>query len=268
MKPGRWSMGHQRLGRLPRTRHWQQVVNLISAGADLRDVAAAASAAAEQQMSNAGNDPIISHSFWLLTQIVIAARAPDFSQALRSLGLPVDRPTLLRLTTEIVSEIDRYAAVTGERSDLGEMAELSAAESLSAVAGRQSNDLFGASPERTRNALAGLATARQFPVLARDFFTRLTRRQFSYFLSRELSRHVGANSRFRTTQDHQLFEAALDRHCQEATRIIEEFSGHWLRKRMIEGQLSEEEARGFVHIAFKKIRAEMEKRRVHDAAAA
>jgi hypothetical protein len=44
-----------------------------------------------------------------------------------------------------------------------------------------------------------LATVKQFGVLARDFFARLTRRHLEYYLSRELSKHVGIypTSRFR-----------------------------------------------------------------------
>jgi hypothetical protein len=52
-----------------------------------------------------------------------------------------------------------------------------------------------------RAALGGLGTVKQFAVLARDFFPRLSRRQLSYFLSRELSQHVGVNSRFHTIRD-------------------------------------------------------------------
>ena len=52
-----------------------------------------------------------------------------------------------------------------------------------------------------RAALGGLSTVKQFAVLTRDFFARLSRRQLSYFLSRELSQHVGVNSRFQTIRD-------------------------------------------------------------------
>jgi hypothetical protein len=59
------------------TRHpkWQQVINLISGGADVRDVASATSVAAERSLERAGGDPILRHAFWLLTQIPLAARA-------------------------------------------------------------------------------------------------------------------------------------------------------------------------------------------------
>jgi hypothetical protein len=64
---------------------------------------------------------------------------------------------------------------------------------------------------------------------------------------------------------HSDFNAALDLHCREASRIIKEFSGGWYGKTLQqERQVSQEDARKFAHIAFKKLRAELRKRRDAD----
>jgi hypothetical protein len=255
-------MGHQHLGSLPESRKWRQVVQLISGGADVQDVASATSAAAEQQMADASNDPAVKHAVWLLTQIPTAARKEDFVSELRKLGLRVgDRPTLFEIASAMTQAVDGYVGRAGGRTDLGEMAQLSAVESLNAVAGRELPDLFGSTPDKTRAALSGLSTVKQFAVLARDFFSRLARRQLSYFLSRELSKHVGVNSRFQTIREHRDFEAALDLHCREASRIIKEFSGEWFSKHTYEGGINEAKAGRFAHVAFKKLREELRHRR-------
>ena len=80
-------MGHQHLGTLPHSLKWRQVVHLISGGADVQDIAAATSAAAEQQMSDASNDPAVKHAVWLLTQIPTAARKDNFAYELGRLGM-------------------------------------------------------------------------------------------------------------------------------------------------------------------------------------
>ena len=255
-------MGHQHLGRLPGSREWREVIRLISSGADVENVAAATSAAAEQQMADASNDPTVRHAVWLLTQIPVAARKDNFAFELRRLGLRVnDSPTLLEVATAMMDAVDRYVGKTGGRSDLGEMAQLSAVESLNAVAGRALPDLFGATAEKTKAALAGLGTVKEFAVLARDFFSRLARQQLSYFLSRELSQHVGVNARFQTIRQHREFEAALDLHCREASRVLKEFSGEWFSKHTYEGGIDEAKAGRFAHVAFKKLREELEHRR-------
>lgn len=255
-------MGHQHLGTLPRSRKWREVIDLISAGAHVEDIAAATSKAAENQMADASNDPAVQHAFWLLTQIPIAARQSNFAAELRQLGLEVgNHPSLVEVVTAMTEAIDRHVARAGGRTDLGEMAQLAATESLSAVAGRGLPDLFGTTPERAQAALVGLGTVAQFAVLARDFFARLARRQLNYFLSRELSQHVGVTSRFHTIRDHRDFERAIDLHCREASRIVKEFSGEWFSKNTYEGGINETKAGRFAYVAFKKLREELLRRR-------
>jgi hypothetical protein len=255
-------MGHQHLGVLPTSQKWRRVVQLISGGADVQEVAAAISAAAEQQMIDASNDPAVKHSVWLLTQIPTAARKDDFASELRRIGVRVgNHPTLLEITSAMMDAIDKKLATTGGRTDLGEMAQLSAVESLNAIAGRELPDLFEATVAKTKAALGGLGTVKQFAVLARDFFSRLTRRQLNYFLSRELSQHVGVTSRFQTIREHRDFEAAVDLHCREASRILKEYAGEWFSKHTYEGGIDEAKAGHFAQYAFKKLRAELRQRR-------
>jgi hypothetical protein len=255
-------LGHQHLGTLPRSKKWLAVIDMIVAGADVQHVAAATSAAAEQQMVDAANDPAVRHAVWLLTQIPTAARHDDLAAELRKIGLPVaERPTLAEIATAMMVAIDRSVAEVGERTDLGEIAQLSAVESLYAVTSRATADLFGTSAEKTKSALSGLGTVAQFAVLARDFFSRLVRRQLSYFLSRELSNHVGATSRFRTIREHRDFERALDLHCREASRIVKEFSGEWFSKANYEGGIDPAKAGRFAAVAFGKLRDELRQRR-------
>ena len=238
------------------------MVDLIGAGGNVQDVAAATSSAAEQQMIDASNDPAVKHSVWLLTQIPTAAAKHDFALELRRLGLLVgDSPTLLEVATAVSAAIDRHVAKQGGGTDLGEMAQLSAVESLTAIAGRELTDLFGEEAIRTQAALRGLGTVKQFAVLARDFFSRLAGRQLDYFLSRELALHVGLNSRFRSIRELKEFERALELHCREASRIIKEFSGQWFSKHTYEGGITEESAGHFAHVAFEKMREELQHRR-------
>ncbi len=202
---------------------------------------------------------------WLLTQLPLAARADDYVGRLRELGLEVsDSPTLMEVVGAYTDAVDKYCQRHGGRTDFGEMAQLAAAEALTATVGQRLPSLFGPTAEDVREVLAGLATTKQFGALARDFFARLTQRTLTYFLSRELSNHVGGDRRFRSFDEHTEFNAALDLHCRQASRIVEEFAGGWFSKTNFEGGITPEKARGFAYVAFKKIRAELKKRRGAD----
>jgi hypothetical protein len=237
---------------------------LISGGADIAEVAASASAAAESSMVAAANDRAFRESFWLLTQIPLAARSDDYVTALRGLDVLVsDSPTLVEICTACMATVDRHVLVNGGRTDAGEMAQLCAVEALSAVAGREMAGLLGpaAAADETRIALAGLATVAQFSVLAHDFFARLARRYLEYYLSRELPEHAVVSSRFHTLREQHEFERALESHCREAALIMREFAGEWFSKTNYEGGIDLAKASGFAHYAFEKIRAELRVRR-------
>src|SRR5712692_3225837 len=91
-------MGHTRLGRLPRTRKWQEVVGLVAAGADTADVAAATLDASMRGLEDAARDPALLRSFWLLTQLPLCARKANFVEELTDVGMSVTgEPTLMEL---------------------------------------------------------------------------------------------------------------------------------------------------------------------------
>lgn len=255
-------MGHQDIGRSPATLKWRAVIALIAGGADVTSVAAATSKAAEASLEAYRHDRALRHAFFLLAQIPIAAGSTDFAEALKRLGLEVgEGPNLMDISAAIVQAIDKHAS--SSRSDLGEMASLSAVESLQAIAGHSLHDLFGShtsSAQETQEALAALGTVKQFGILAKDFFARLVRRHLNYYLSRELPNHVGTSQRFASVREHLAFEAALEIHCREAAHIVTEFAGKWHSKAHFEGGITEQKAGGFVYHAFEKLRDELRSR--------
>jgi hypothetical protein len=203
-------MGHIRLGTLPKTRKWTQVVNLIASGAEVERIAAASAEAAEHTLESASKDEGLAHAFWLLAQVPQAARDANFADRLWELGLtlPNTRPTLLEVVGAFSNALDAHARESGKRSDLGEMAQLSAVETLTSLVVRQLPGLFGATAADVQQAFAKLSTSNGFTLVAREFFSRLTNRALGYFLSRELSKHVGPNKRFTGVGEHSEFNAA------------------------------------------------------------
>ena len=255
-------MGHIRLGRLPATKRWQQVVSLLARSAPLERIAGASAEAAENSLAQANRDPALLRSFWLLTQIPLAARSPDFPASLRSLGLEVSgSPSLMETISAFSAAIDEYVDQRGGRTDLGELAQHAAADSLAAMGGAELPSLFGATPEDARRAIGKLAAPARFARLARDFLARLTHRHLDYYLSRELSNHVGPGQGISSIDAHSTFNSALEQHCREASRIVEAFAGGWFSKKTFEGGISPEKAHDFLFVALRKISRELKKRR-------
>ncbi|MEP6961269.1 MAG: hypothetical protein ABI995_04280 [Acidobacteriota bacterium] len=247
-------MGHIRLGNLPRTRKWVQVVDLLQAGASTERVAAATLEASKRGLEDAARDPALTYSFWLLTQLPLCARADDFVTALNKTGITVtSSPTLLELVGGFTDAIDDHIRKTGGRTDLGEIAQMGATETVTFLLRERTTNLFGTTPDFVRQELAAFATKKEFSSLARDFFSRLTERYLSHFLSQRTS------SQFKSIEANREFHEALSLHCRQASKIVESFAGSWYSKTNYEGGITPKKAANFIHVALTKVRKELEK---------
>ena len=257
-------MGHSRLSSLYMTRSWQRVVEMLETEEDPGKIASEAQKAAEAGFKEAQKDTALTYALWLLTQLPAAARSEDYIGALREKGIDVSSaPSLMDLVGAFTEAVDSAVQSRGARTDLGEMAQLSAAETLTTLVGDRLPSLFDTTPEDVRRELAAFGTKAQFGTLLRDFFTRLTQRNLNYYLSRVVPDHVAGNGRFLDVTQHQDFERALQTHCIEASRIVEDFAGGWYSKTQWEHRatgITPQDIGAFAHVAFKKISSELRKR--------
>jgi hypothetical protein len=147
------------------------------------------------------------------------------------------------------------------RSDLGEMAQMAAAETLTEVIGSRTRGLLGTTPDDVQKQFAALGTNKQFSIFAKDFFARFTNKCLDYFVSRAVTQHVGEGKRFTTLAQQSEFSEALRTHCREASKIVEEFSGGWFSKTNWEtrGEISRKDIAAFTSYAMTKLTAELKR---------
>jgi hypothetical protein len=258
-------MGHIRLGILPQSKQWRAVVDLLGGDADLPEIAEAAARASGSDLKRASSDPLFQFVSSLLVQLPLWARAPGFDEALRGIGAdPVSAGTITGLLTELSGAIDAEAFHSGRASDAGALAKAALLESLSVQLHARVPSLFDPSPQDVRSALGALSQGKNFALLARDFFARLTYRSLDYYLSRELAVHTGQEKRFATDADRVAFQNDLAQHTFEASRIVEEFAAGWYGKTVWQKQQLDQEAiNKFTAYAFKKLRGELGRRRAN-----
>lgn len=259
-------MGHIRLGALPQTRPWRQVVGLVAGSGSATAVADATMDAATRGLEIASRDEGLRHTLWLLTQITLAARQPDFAGALRQIGVPVpDSPGVFDIVGGFSEAVDDHLRRAGDRTDIGEMAQMAAAETLTALCSSKAASLWETTAVDVKEAVRSFSTQGGFSDLAHDFFSRLTQRYLTYHLSRELSVHVGPGKRFSDISQHTEFLDHLNTSCRQAALIVKEFAGGWYSKTNYESGITPIKARNFAWVALKKIRAELKVRGGRDA---
>lgn len=255
-------MGHIRLGRLPASKQWKEVVGLIAGGGAAAALASATADAAEGELTRSQGDPVLQYAVWLLTQLPIAAQTEKFSEHLIGLGFQEGaEQSPFALVSGFSTAIDRNIDPTLERSDLGELARKAGAECLLELTQSGTHSLFNTPAQDLQLALGRYATKERFGRLARAFFARLTARILEYYLSRELPNHVGPDKALASLSDQIEIQRAIGLHCRESAKIVEVFAGGWFSKHRYQDSLTLESANAFTAYALKKMREELRARR-------
>jgi hypothetical protein len=258
-------MGHVRLGKLPATRQWKDVIDLLGA----HELAVAAIAAgvercADRSLSTAVQDPGFVESFWLLLKIPQAAAKDDRQLALKSLGIIVPpNPGLADVTAGFEEAFDRFRqrCVTGF-TDFAVIAKNAAIATLVSLTYARGPQLWTQTAEEERATVAGLASSTGFAELAQTFFTNVLRGYLRYFLDRELPRHIGVGQALASIPDAEHFDEAVRNHRRETTVIMRAFARDWIGRHAfhLHEDIGRENAAAFASYAFAKIRTELNRR--------
>ncbi len=255
-------MGHTRLGHLPRSRKWREVIGLIAAGAGADQIANAIIRAAESGLMASAHHPGLVEAFWSLTQLTQAARETDFAAGLRARGFNVpDNPSLPAILSAVSQNVDRAMPNNKGRTDLGEMAQTAAIEVTNQIVTQRASSLFGATARDVQQAFRELGTEKNFSDLGKRFFGQLTNKVLQFYASRECANHVGQGQRFANLAAKAAFDQAMDTHCRQASVIVQKFAGDWQSKQNWKnkdtGGITRKHAEGFAHQAMKKMVAEL-----------
>src|SRR5437764_1368722 len=135
-------MGHTRLGVIPKTRKWSAVVATLFGSDDagaiggplcdrLPDISRTLIDAIGGGLVEAKNDKGLRYCVYLLTQIALAARSPDWQQSLEVLGILLgDNASVYDLVFQFQCAVDDYTQKNRCASDISEMAQKAAGEAL------------------------------------------------------------------------------------------------------------------------------------------
>lgn len=252
-------MGHSRLGTMPDTAPFRRVIGIITDGGSVAAIAKATILAALRGLELAKNDEGLKQTFWLLSQIVLASRQADLPAELRQLGMTVPNNfTTLNIVAGLTQSIDDHLRETRSRSDIGEMAQMAAAEALTSTLSTRLKTLFDTTSGDVQQAIRGSSTLVGFSELAHSFFASFTQRFLTYHLSRELANHVGKGKRFASPIEHTEFVDQLSLHCKQAALIVKQYAGDWYSKtKFVEGSITPTKVRKFLHVAIDKLEHEM-----------
>jgi hypothetical protein len=260
-------MGHQRLGNIPKSQRWDAVVASVASGSGgfgggglssgyVANVADRTLDAAAAGLERAIGDPGLSFTFFLLTQIALAAREDDWRPRLRRLGIRLsENDSLFALTSQLQRVVDDHLESHGPPTDVSEMAQQAAGEAIAVLAGPNARSLFGSGSNELQDAVRQLSTSAGFSRLGQRFFGAFITRFLNFYLSRTTA------GRLRGANELSRFNHALATHCEQSARIVHDFCGEWYSKTEWERGIDQQNSNGCVAVALRKLRDELHKQR-------
>lgn len=253
-------MGHSRIGTLPATRKWKDVISLIGSGANEAHVADAVMVATGKTFSRVRDDAGFREAMHLILQLALAGGRPNPSAELAAAGVGnLENPSLVDVVSGISEEFDRRIDALKSRSDLSEFTQHALVGAVTDFLKKSLPSLTEPSRDDVTSAFKKLGKQENFGKFFHGFVAALTNKLLDSYLSRTLGTHLGEGQRFTTTNQVRQFEIALKIHCYEAAKIVEKFAAQWFSKHRIKGQgvISREDAEGFGWYAFQKMTMEL-----------
>lgn len=262
-------MGHSRLGRLPMTRKWKEVIALLG-GDDLsaQALAEAVANAAVGDLEKAANDKTLVSVYQMLANIPQAAKEKDFQSALKKIGLDVPaNPTIHDVAQGMAQAIDAAAVKNGLRTDLGTLAKHAGISALIEMASEASNTLWNPTSADMQSGIASFTDTKRFGELSQRFHSNLNYGILKYHLDREMPKHVSPTGPFHNITDLRAFEAGLKKHCIESSMIMRpfarDFQGKQYSSHPKDGsrpKMDTKKASAFVYVSMKKMANEQRQR--------
>ena len=253
-------MGHERVGALPHSKKWRDIVDKLADSPGSReDVAAIANAILENvrtRFRKIHSDDGVIAAFQFLVALAKSASAEDINAT--SISPKIDfegNPSTLKLIVQLRSWIESQKD-SNEYAIIAMKASADAISRWSAKQGQQAT-LFTSSVDASeiwQRADSGAG----FCEVSRLFFSNFTERYLNYFLEREASAEMmNISARDYLAQHLREHIDDVSRFAFETSRITQSFAAGWFNNHARGKDPSKDELKRFLSIAFGKMREEM-----------
>ena len=253
-------MGHERVGALPRTKRWADVVDGIAAAADVdgnvRDLANATLENVRSRLLAIHDDAGVIASFQFLLGLALSASPSVDRDSLGDLAIDLEsNPSRLKLASILSQYVDDHR----QSAEYGEIARKAAVDAMSLWTEQETRQLsFTGEHERVAEVWSRASEGRGFCEVSRLFFAKFVERYLNYFLSREASSQlVSTEARERLATRLQEHVNGVSHHAFETARITQSFAAGWFNRHARDRMPSSDEVVGFLSHSIGKLREEL-----------
>jgi hypothetical protein len=248
-------VGHERIGLLPKTRRWRDVVDLIAIEPSVSSVANLVESTLEAA----------SERYSALSRDESTSLAIDFfvELARSSQSVTGDRNDLANLPTlALVSNVQKRLSASKDSSETREIVRHAVADAL--VKWQRDNNSTQVSLFAERAPTwTGLGTGAGFCELSRHFFASLTDRYLRYFLEREATAQLtDIDQREEFSRRLTAHVDDVSKHAFETAKITQSFAAAWFEKYARNAPPTPDKRNWFVKKAFSKLREDFRREKL------
>ena len=253
-------MGHERVGALPHSKRWRDVVDQLSASSgtqqEVAELATATLHNVRLQFRKLHTDDGVVAAFQFLLALAKSASSGGLPAESFAPSINLDeRPSTLRLVAELRSWVE---AQNGSR-EYADIASKASADAIAIWSAQQNiQPTLFASNLDSREIWQRADNGAGFCEVSRLFFSKFTERYLNYFLEREASGSMASVAdRDRLASHLREHVDDVSKFAFETSRITQSFAAGWFNNHAREGVPSKDESAGFLSIAFGKMREEL-----------
>jgi HEPN domain-containing protein len=256
-------MGHERIGRLPKTHQWRQIVEQIgrlsTSDIEIAEIAGQTIKNVRSRLRSIEQDEGVKAAFKFLVMLSIASRSQNPEKELSSVGIRTPESIT---PLSLAKELHRWVAANGESLEYRQIAQGAATDAI-AIWHNQNKAtqarLFEPSDD-PYDVWRKAGNGRGFCELARIFFAKFTERYLNYYLEREASSALkSANKRAQFSEQIEDHVDKVSQHAFETAKITQSYSAGWFNKYAAQGIPDEQTIESFLSYAFGKIRDELQR---------
>ncbi len=250
-------MGHIRIGVLPKSQQWQDIVQQIAGSyvseTEVADIAQQTIQNVRSQFRHIIRDNGVLAAFQFLVNLAVASREENPQVWLLDIGIELpDNPTPI----SFAKAVSAWIKPNRDSFEYGEIAQQAAGDAISNWY-RENQPTTGSLFSSLKDPFEVWRKAGNgagFCELSRLFIAKFTQRYLAYFLDREAAAALGDFS-----QQLEKHVDTISLHAFETAKITESFAAGWFNKHVKEGVPSEKEIEGFLSFAFGKMRDELQR---------
>lgn len=254
-------MGHERIGFLPRSKRWREVVEAIADSPT--NYPLEVSRLADNTLRNVSDrfrrlhkDWGVQAAFGYLVSLA-TSHLPQGSGMASPKTTLEENPSPARIAKNLNDWVNQHAT----SREYAELACRAAADTIAKWTRAHSKQqlLFDESSSAAR-VWSETANGRGFSEMARTFFSHFTERYLRYFLEREASAKlpsVEARQRFNESLHKHVDQ--VSKHAFETSKITQSFAAGWFNNHARASRPTNREIEGFLAMAFNKVHEELER---------